>query len=123
MDGNTAPFLMYGFARCRSLQRKGGVTDRSVGAATLDHRLERALARQLSRFPEAVELALATHRPNLLCDYLYQSAQAFNRFYHELPVLDAEPAVRESRLWQVEASARVLRDGMEILGLTPLERM
>ncbi len=123
MDGNTAPFLMYGYARCRSLQRKGGVTDPKLGPAVLEHALERALAVQLARFPEAVQLALSTHRPNLLCDYLYQSAQAFNRFYHEHPVLDAEPAVRESRLALVEATARVLRDGMQILGLTPLERM
>ena len=123
MDGNTAPFLMYSFARCRSLQAKGGITDPDVGAAQLDHRLERALAVQLLRFPEAVELALQTHRPNLLCDYLYQTAQAFNRFYYELPVLDAEPEVRESRLSLVEATARVLRDGMGILGLTPLDRM
>ena len=123
MDGNTAPFLMYSFARCRSLQAKGGVTEPTVGVASPDHRLEGALVRQLVRFPEAVELALGTHRPNLLCDYLYQTAQAFNRFYYELPVLDAEPEVRASRLSLVEATARVLRDGMRILGLTPLERM
>ena len=84
---------------------------------------ERALALALVHFPEAVAAALEHHRPNLLCDHLFATANALNRFYAECPVLSAEPAVREARLAVVEATARVLERGLEILGIPALARM
>ncbi|MBN1337135.1 MAG: arginine--tRNA ligase, partial [Deltaproteobacteria bacterium] len=123
LDGNTAPFLLYALARCRSIQRKAGAPPGTVEGLRIGHPLERALALALLRFPEAVASALASTRPNLLCDHLFGLAQAFNRFYYELPVLRAEPQERVSRLAMVEATARVLGRGLEIVGIRPLERM
>lgn len=124
MDGNTAPYLMYSYARCRSLQAKGGVEAPSVAELAISHPIERELVLQLLRTPELVGVALETSRPNLLCDHLFATANAINRFYHELPVLTADtPAQRASRLALIEASAAVLRRGLDLLGVPTLERM
>jgi arginyl-tRNA synthetase len=123
LDGNTAPYLLYSYARCRSIQRKGGIASPSTRGVALTVPEERALALQLVHFPEAVAAALEHHRPNLLCDHLFATANALNRFYAECPVLSAEPAVREARLALVEATARVLERGLEILGIPALARM
>ena len=123
MEGNTAPFLMYSYARCRSIQRKGEVSNPIVSAPALSLPEERQLAVTLLRFPEAVNAALDSYRPNLLCDYLFGLAGAFNRFYYAAPVLKAEAQIREHRLSLVEATARVLASGMKIIGLQPLDRM
>ncbi len=123
LDGNTAPFLLYSYARGRSIQRKGQVTDPTVAAAAPDHVLERELVKALLRFPGAFEAALRSSRPNLLCDYLFNLATRFNRFYYELNVLQAEPDDRARRLSLVEATARVLAKGLSLLGIRTLERM
>lgn len=123
LDGNTAPFLMYSYARCRNIQAKGNIEDRSLSAAPPTHPLEHELAGALLRFPEAFASSLANYRPNILCDYLFNLATLFNRFYYELPVLRSEGAERAARLDLVEATARVLGAGMGLVGIRPLERM
>jgi arginyl-tRNA synthetase len=121
LDGNTAPYLLYSHARCASLLARGGETP-SLAALTLVHPLERELALALARYPEAVAAAIRGYRPNQLADHLFDVANRLNRFYHELRVLDGGDA-RASRLALVDASRRVLRHGMELLGLTVLDRM
>ena len=107
LEGNTAPYLMYSYARCRSLQR-GGVQSPSVDALAAREPVERALLLRLARFPEAVQTSLENHRPNILCEALFETANAFNRFYKEVRVLGAEDrVVKEERLALV-SSARVL---------------
>ena len=124
MEGNTAPYLLYSYARCRSIQRKGEVAAGTVEGIVIDEPHSRALAIHLARLPEALATSLGAYRPNLLCDYLFEAANLFNRFYREVSVLGADTAgQREGRLALVEASARVLGRGFDILGIRPLERM
>ncbi len=123
MDGNTAPYLVYSHARCRSLQRKGGVERPTVEGLAIGHPLERQLALHLVRYPEVFEAALASQRPNLVAEHLFGLANRFNRFYYELPVLKAEEPVRTARLALVEASRRVLSAGLDLLGIRALDRM
>ena len=123
LQGNTAPFMMYAYARARSILRRGGPELPALGALRVAHPMERALVLALLRFPEAVEQALDAYKPNLICDYLYRLSRDYNRFYQECPVLGAEGETRASRLALVEASTRVLRAGMQLVGLKPLERM
>lgn len=121
LEGNTAPYLLYSHARCASLLARAGEApdlDRLAPA----HPLERELVVALLRTPEAVAAALRSTRPNLLADHLYDVANRFNRFYHELPVLTGGDA-KASRLALVEASRRVLRHGLGLLGLHVLDRM
>jgi arginyl-tRNA synthetase len=123
LDGNTAPYLLYSYARCRSIQRKGAVTEPAIEGIDLAAPEERDLALHLVRFPEAVAAALTHQRPNLLCDHLFATANTLNRFYGACPVLSSEGAVRDSRLAIVEATARVLEHGLGVLGIPALSRM
>lgn len=119
-DGNTAPYLLYSYARCASLLAKAEETP-ELGAMVIGHPLERELILAILRSPEALAGALRSYRPNLLADHLFDLANRLNRFYHDLPVLRGED--RASRLAMVEATRRVLRQGLEILGLFVVERM
>ena len=123
LQGNTAPYLQYAYARIRSIQRKVaelGATPGPVGAL---EPAERALVLALLKFPLAVEDVARTARPHALCDYLYELAGAFSTFYNELPVKDAELAVRAARLTLCERVATVLRRGLDLLGIEVVERM
>jgi len=123
LEGNTAPFLMYSYARCCSVQRKAGKDRGELGAFMLGEPAERDLCVALLRYPEALGTALGARRPNMLCDYLFGLAGSFNRFWYQVPVLKAEPELRASRLSLVEATARVLEHGLQLVGVRPLERM
>lgn len=124
LTGNTAPFLLYSYARCRNIQDKAGVRPVLSTPPVLSDPLEQALALSIAKYPEILPVALASSRPNLVCDLLFEVATAFNRFYAECPVLKAETeAVRESRLALVELTARCLARGFDALGLVALERM
>jgi arginyl-tRNA synthetase len=124
MDGNSAPYLLYTYARSASILRKAEAEGASLdpGALTLTHPLERELALALLRYPEAVSATLRAAAPNLLAEHSYRMCEAFNRFYYELSVLQGGEA-RASRLALVAAAKKVLGHGLHTLGLRPLERM
>ena len=136
MEGNTAPYMMYAYARIRSIYRKGAQADGSTaegatnsaevacGAVILGHPAERALALRILRFVETVESVAAGLRINLLTEYLYDLAGAFMKFYESCPVLAAPEAdLRVSRLRLCDLAARVLRVGLDLLGIRVVERM
>jgi arginyl-tRNA synthetase len=123
LNGNTAPYLQYAYARIRSILRKAAEHGRGAGRDRGAEPTERALALALLKFPLAVEEVARSARPHALCDYLYEVAQAFSTFYNECPVKESEPAVRASRLALVALTADVLRAGLDLLGIETLERM
>ena len=84
---------------------------------------ERALALELLRFGEALEDVEADYRPNVLTAYLFDVAGAYSTFYDALPVLKAEGAERTARLALCDLTGRVLRKGLELLGIQVPERM
>ncbi|HND33048.1 MAG TPA: DALR anticodon-binding domain-containing protein, partial [Myxococcota bacterium] len=113
--------LLYSHARGASLLARAGKPP-DLGALRTKHPLERTLLLTAMRTPEAVQAALRSVRPNLLCDHLFELANQFNHFYHDFPVLTGGED-REARLALVELSRRALRFGLERLGLTVLGRM
>lgn len=121
MDGSTAPYLLYAHARACTLLTRAD-EPAHLEALRVTHPLERALLLELLRFPESVAAALRAYDPHLVAERLYQIAEAFNRCYHELPVLDGGDA-RAARLAWADATRRVLRFGLERLGLTVVDRM
>lgn len=127
MEGNTAPYLMYGNARCHSLFRKSGrgeLAEFTPAPITLDREAERALAVVLARSPEVISLAAETSRPNLLAEHCFAISKELARFYAACRVLDPEDdATTASRLTLVQATSRTLETCMGLLGLTPLARM
>ncbi len=126
LNGNTAPYLQYAYARIRSIFRKAAldsVTADAPAPIALNAPAEIALARQLLNFGLVLEAVTEEYRPNYLCNYLYELAGHFARFYENCPVLKAEPAERASRLVLCDLTAKVLRQGLEVLGIEALEQM
>jgi len=126
MEGNTAPYLMYAYARIRSIYRKGAASDADLtgGAVVFAEPAERLLARQVLRFAETIDSVAGGLRINLLTDYLYELAGAFMKFYESCPVLAAETADRRaSRLKLCDLTARALKVGLDLLGIRTVERM
>ncbi len=125
LTGNTAVYLLYAYTRIRSVGRKAaevGATA-SVEALQLTLPSELTLAKHLLRFGLSVEAMASEYRPNYLCNYLFELAGLFSQFYENCPVLKAEAQERASRLALCELAGRVLKQGLEILGIETTERM
>jgi arginyl-tRNA synthetase len=129
MDGNTAAYMQYAHARCRSIFRKAGVDDPTPfrtdpPAPSLATPHERALALQLLRFEEALAAAAADYKPNLLTGYLWDLAKAYSGFFQNCPVIKAEtPELRHGRLLLCDLTARVIKQTLALLGIRSPERM
>jgi arginyl-tRNA synthetase len=128
MNGNTATYLQYAYARARNIYRKGGIAPETIReqrpTIALSHPAERALGVRLLRLPEVLELAESELKPNILTDYLFDLANAFSTFFQECPVLKAESAERrDSRLALCDLTARILKFGLNLLGIDVVDRM
>lgn len=123
LDGNTAPYLLYAYARIRSIFRRASLDPDARYAVTVAAPEEKALALKLLQFTEVVDTLAQDCLPNQLCLYLYELSGIFMRFYEACPVLKAEGVERESRLGLCQLSALTLKQGLELLGITPLEQM
>ena len=122
-QGNTAPYLQNAFVRIRSIFRKLEGAFTPPAGLLLGEPAELALAKKLLQFGETVPQILEDFRPNLLANYLYELANTFHTFYEACPVLKSEGAVRDSRLTLCELSARILQQGLGLLGIRMPERM
>ncbi len=123
LQGNTAPYLQNAYVRIRSIFRKLGAELGDVKEIAFTEAAERTLALLLLQFGEVVPLVLREFRPNLLANYLFETATAFHTFYEACPVLKSEGIVRHSRLVLCEATARILKQGLHLLGVEVPERM
>ena len=124
-EGNTAPYLLYAYTRVASVFRKAERDMASVGGDfLLNEDAEQALAARLVQFGEVLQNVADKGQPHLLSAYLYDVAGLFSSFYEHCPILSTEdPGIRNSRLKLAALTARTLKHGMELLGLSPLERM
>jgi len=124
-EGNTAPYLLYAYTRVASVFRKAGLDMTQVsGDFLLQEDAEQALAARLVQFGEVLESVAEKGLPHLLCTYLYDVAGLFSTFYEHCPILSGDnEALKQSRLKLAALTARTLKQGMELLGLSPLERM
>ncbi|MFF5054170.1 arginine--tRNA ligase [Micromonospora sp. NPDC000663] len=123
LDGNTAPYLQYAYSRIRSIFRRAGVAARPDAAVSLVEPGERALAFELVGFGRVVGEVAENLEFHHLAGYLYRLAAAFSAFYERCPVLRADEPVRDSRLVLCDLTARVLRQGLHLLGIRTPERM
>lgn len=130
LSGNTAPYLQYAYARIRSIFRKlaelpaeTAWQPASVMGVEFTAAEELRLARQLLNFGVVVQMVADEYRPNFLCNYLYELAGLFTGFYEACPVLKAEGPARQTRLALCELTARVLKQGLDLLGIETAERM
>ncbi len=134
MEGNTAPYMQYAYARIKSIEQKApekGVNYKkelakvkSVEDLNLSEPAEIDLAKQLIRYGEVIEASLLDYRPNYLTGYLYELAQRFSGFYKNCPVLQAEPDKRPTRLMLCDLTAKTIGHGLgKLLGIEVVEQM
>ncbi|MGA2092726.1 MAG: arginine--tRNA ligase [Sedimentisphaerales bacterium] len=131
MEGNTAPYMQYAYARVQSIRRKGEQRGIEVNKELADLKIvslvepsELDLAKHLIRYGEAVEASVADYRPNYLTSYLYDLAQKFSVFYTNCPVLDAGPDKCPTRLLLCDLTARTIQHGLHnLLGIEVIEQM
>jgi arginyl-tRNA synthetase len=131
LNGNTAPYLLYAYTRIRAIFRKhlesksasSTLDSPTATELTLSAPQEIALAKHLLNFGVVLESVAEECRPNYLCNYLYELAGKFTSFYENCPVLKAQPAERSTRLALCDLAGKVLRQGLELLGLETSEKM
>ncbi|MBN2513000.1 MAG: arginine--tRNA ligase [Sedimentisphaerales bacterium] len=131
MDGNTAPYMQYAYARIKSIERKAQDKDVDVQAElsaiaqiALTDPAEIDLAKHLIRYGQSIQNAAVECRPNYLTNYLYELSGAFSRFYNACPVLQTEGSIRAARLLLCDLTARTIRHGMsQLLGIDVPEQM
>jgi arginyl-tRNA synthetase len=126
LQGNTAPYMQYAYARIQSIFRKGA--EEAAGLAgvpiMLNQPAERELAKRLGRLEEVLGSVAAECKPNVLTAYLYDLAGVFTTFYESCPVLKADsPEIRASRLRLCDLTARTIRLGLGLLGIEVVEQM
>jgi len=128
LEGNTATYMQYSYARTQSIFAKGkvdlGTLRGSATALAVEHSAERALALKLLQWAEALQDATIDYRPSQLTSYLFDLAKCFSDFYHQCPVLTAEsPAQRTSRLLLCDLTGRTIRQGLDLLGIHVVDKM
>ncbi|PQO32608.1 arginine--tRNA ligase [Bremerella cremea] len=129
LNGNTSTYMQYAYARVQSIFRRGEIDIaalRDSGAKiTLEHPAERQLALAILRFSEALDDVLVDYRPNYLTNYLFdQLAKSYSGFFENCPVLKAESdELKNSRLLLCDLTARVIQQGLGLLGIQTVEKM
>jgi arginyl-tRNA synthetase len=129
LKGNTAPYMLYAYARIQGISRKGEIDFAELGKnakVILQHETELALAKYLLQLDEVISGVEQDLLPNRLCEYLYELSKKFNQFYDRnqgVRVLEAEETLRTSRLILCDLTARTLKLGLSLLGIPVLERM
>lgn len=126
LEGNTSPYLQYAYSRICAIFRRAECPMAAPpdGRLFLTESVERSLAVKLLQFPETLCQVARDGTPHLTCHYLYELAGLFSRFYESCPILSShDEALRSSRLRVAALTARVIRLGLETLGIQTVERM
>lgn len=126
-EGNTGPYILYTIVRIKSILKKyeeaGGCAEKAlIGACENEN--EKALMLLLTRFNSVMDIAYEELAPHKVCAYIYEIANAFNKFYHETTILGTEDEERKkSRIRLLMLTQRVLETCIELLGFEAPERM
>jgi arginyl-tRNA synthetase len=122
LEGNSAPYLQYTYARLKSILRKAKPVVR-FDQKFLNSEIETEIILRLSEFPDILDLIIKNYLPHYLAEYLYKLAQEANLFYQKEKVLAAPKGEREARLALTQAIAITLKTGLGLLGIKTLERI
>ncbi|NQE36917.1 arginine--tRNA ligase [Microcoleus asticus] len=126
LQGNTAPYMLYAYARVQGIRRKGEIDFENLDAGAkviLQSDAELVLAKHLLQFNEVINAVEGDLLPNRICQYLFELSQKYNQFFEQCQVLKSEEPLRTSRLILCDLTARTLKLGLELLGIKVLERM
>jgi len=119
LEGNSAPYLLYAYARLHSIQSKAQVVPK-LGLMNED---EQKLIRRAAQFADVIEEAAYAQAPNILAHYLYELANGYSSYYEKYPVLKADAPVQQHRLCIIKAGADTLKSGLGLLGINVLKQI
>jgi arginyl-tRNA synthetase len=122
-EGNAAPYLLYTYARARSILRNADGQKGQFDMSLLKEPHERHIIKMISEFPDVIAKASDDMRPHYVANFCYEMCTRFNEFYQFVPVLKAEHELKAARLALVEAFSCVLKSALDMLGIGSLERM
>ncbi len=143
-EGETAAYVQYAYTRASSILRKNAEEfkedkkdnkkekgeslkskslRKSADFSKLETNAEIQLIRKLAEFPDIISKASEEYKPFLMSKYLLELSKLFTAFYHECPIIKAEPELRKARLALVESVRIVLKSGLSLIGIEVLERM
>ncbi len=122
-DGNTAPYLQYAYSRIEAIFRKAN--NETLGPVVITHEAEEILGNKLLAFSDAIYSVANKSMPNYLCNYLFELSNIFMHFYEVCPVLKdgVDDKTRQSRLTLCDLTAKVLKQGLSLLGISVMEQM
>ena len=121
-QGDTGPYLQYAYTRCKGILKKAEAWEPSFETESLSEE-EKKLIKCLMKFEETVKKAGADLKPHLICNYSFELATCFDKFYERCPVLKAEKNLRNFRLTLVEATRKVLEKSLKLIGIEVTESM
>ncbi|MGB9706982.1 MAG: arginine--tRNA ligase [Microgenomates group bacterium] len=126
LEGNSAPYLQYTYARTQSVLKKSKsftIRDRNRYDEPVNEE-EKSILRTIYKFPEVVLEAGENFAPNLICNYLFELAGKYNLFYNKWPILKApSPELVEGRLALTAATGQILKNGLTLLGIETPRKM
>lgn len=126
LQGNTAPYMLYAYVRIQGISRKGNIDWQKLETdiqLVLEAEEEVVLAKHLLQLQDILEEVAKDLLPNRLCQYLFELSQKFNQFYEQCDVVKAREPQRTSRLALCDLTAKTLKLGLSLLGISVLERM
>lgn len=126
LQGNTAPYLLYAYVRVQGISRKGNIDLKNLATnipIILAEKTELVLAKHILQLDYVIKEVEKDLLPNRLCLYLFELSQKFNQFYDQCPILQAEESLKNSRLILANLTARTIKLGLSLLGISVIERM
>ncbi len=125
LSGFSAPYIIYSYTRAISVLNKvGSFDEKDLNSEAITSNEEIALMRKLQEYPEMARVAAKNLTPQLLCEYLFELANTFNSFYTTNRIIDADsPEVTKARAVLVSKTALVIKKGLYLLGIEPVEKM
>jgi arginyl-tRNA synthetase len=121
-EGQTGAYIQYAHARASRILEKEAATVDEITFEGLTKE-EKNLLELLAAFPDVIDQAAGNYKPSILANHVFDCAKAFNEFYHACPVLQAAPRTKKARLALVLATRKILRIGLNIMGIEAPERM
>jgi len=122
-SGFTSAYLQYTFARFNSILSKEKFSEKKEFLKYLKHEKEYQIILKLGKYPEIVNKTALNYNPSELAKYLFELAQLSNDFYHSLTILKAENNFKEARLALIQSINHVLKNALDLLGISVLEEM
>lgn len=120
-NGNTGPFLLYTYARIKSLLRKNN-TKIEIKKVEINS-IEKDLIKKLIEYPEVIRDSALSYNPSLICNYIFEMVKIYNRYYQNNEILVDDQSTRSLRLAISEEVSKIIKSSSDLLGFEVLEKM